>query len=190
MSGRVGFSSRINDPAFDKYRSDQKRWSLLFSVGLFAVAVIAFPVYGAVSGEMEMPYSLYYGLGIGGMFVAIALVQTIARERDATWDGTVVDKRVFKRQRVDKDNDTMSTVTIYEVKIKRDDGKVVAQRNENTDVLYQYYHVGDRVRHHRGLAGYEKYDKSRDSIVFCAACATINSINEEYCHRCKCPLLT
>lgn len=189
MSAQVGYSSKINDPAFDKYRSDSKRWSYLFSFILFIVAVIGFPVYGNVSGEMEMPYSLYYGLGIGGMFLAIAFLQALSRDRDTTWDGVVVDKRIFKRRETDRNNDTTTTVTVFEYKVQRESGKTYTHRNNNNDTVYNYYNVGDRVRHHKGFGGYEKYDKSKDTFLFCTACATINEIKHDVCFRCKCPLL-
>ncbi len=60
---------------------------------------------------------------------------------------------------------------------------------EDDDTLYNYYRIGDRVRHHAGLNSYEKYDKTRDSIIFCAACATLCDIGDDVCYRCKCPLL-
>ncbi|MDP3487003.1 MAG: hypothetical protein Q8S19_03605 [Bacillota bacterium] len=189
MSAQIGFSPKISDPAFDKYRSNSKRWSYLFSFILFAAAVIGFPIYGNISGEMEMPYSLYYGLGIGGMFLAIAFFQSLSRDRDTTWDGVVVDKRTFKRQHTDKNSGTFTTVTVYEYKVKRDSGKTYRHRTNNNDTVYNYYDVGDKVRHHKGFLGYEKYDKSRDTFLFCTACATINDIANEACFRCKCPLL-
>jgi len=77
-----------------------------------------------MSGELEMPTSLYYGMGIGGMFVAIALVQNATRGRDTTWDGVVVGKQIFERETYDKTNDMYSTHTIYECKVKRSNGKV------------------------------------------------------------------
>ncbi len=185
----IGYSPKINDPAFARYKKNAKRWSLLFSFILFGIAMVGFPVYGEVSGDLEMPYSLYYGLGIGGMFVAIAVVQTISRNRDTTWDGVVADKQMHERRRYDKSLDTFRTDMVFEVTIKRDNGKLYTQRVENDDTLYNYFNIGDKVRHHKGLGGYEKYDKSQDSIIFCMACATLNEISDDVCFRCKCPLL-
>ena len=189
MSAQKGYSSKISDPAFDKYRKDSKRWSYLFSFIMFVGAVIGFPLYGNISGEMEMPYSLYYGLGIGGMFLAIAFFQSLSRDRDTTWDGVVVDKKISKRREHDKNSDSTSTVMVYEYKVKRDNGKTYSHQTKNSDTVYNYYNEGDKVRHHKGFLGYEKHDKSRDTFLFCTACATINDVNNEACFRCKCPLL-
>ncbi len=184
----IGYSPRINDPAFQKYQNASKNWALLFSLIIAAIAIIAFPIYGQVSGEMEMPYSLYYGMGIGGMFVAIALFQNFSKSRDSTWDGVVVNKRSYKKTRHDRYSDSYSTYTVYEYQVKRDNGKIYSHRTEDDDTVYNYYQIGDKVRHHKGF-GYEKYDKSRDAFLFCTACASINDISDEVCFRCKCPLL-
>ncbi len=186
--GLIGYSPRINDPAFQKYQTASKKWAIIFSLILFVIAVIAFPIYGQVSGEMEMPYSLYYGMGIGGMFVAIALIQNISKNADSTWDGVVVNKKTYKRTRYDKNTDYHTTYTVYEYQVKRDNGKIYSHRTEDDDTVYNYYQIGDKVRHHKGF-GYEKYDKSRDSFLFCTACASINDISNDVCFRCKCPLL-
>jgi uncharacterized membrane protein YvbJ len=185
----VGFSPKINDPAFDKYKKNSNRWAVIFSIILAVIAIIGFPIYGSISGELEMPYSLYYGLGIGGMFIVIAITQVISKSNDTTWDGVVLDKKIYKRSRWDKDTEMSITYTVYEYKVKRDNGKVYSHRNENNDKVYNYYSIGDRVRHHKGFYGYEKYDKSRETFLFCTACATVNDISNEICFRCKCPLL-
>ena len=52
-----------------------------------------------------------------------------------------------------------------------------------------YFKEGDRVRHHAGLNTYEKEDKTNDTFIFCNACLTRNDIQEQVCHKCKCPLL-
>ena len=60
---------------------------------------------------------------------------------------------------------------------------------EDDRTVFDYFQVGDHVRHHAGLNSYEKYDKSQDSIIFCNACATLCQISDDVCFRCKCPLL-
>lgn len=76
----------------------------------------------------------------------------------------------------------------YKVIIQSEEGKNMKLQQKRM-TPYQYYKVGDRVRHHGGLNSYEKYDKSNDSIIFCAACATLNQMEDDKCHRCNCPLL-
>ena len=187
----MGFSSKINDPAFAKYLKNTNRWSAIFSIIIAAAAVIGFYIYGETSSEMENPQALYMGLGIGGMFLLIALFTIIGRKKSTTWDGTVVDKKIEKKRRSQSSGDDhyWENYTLFTVFLRSDSGKKHKISVENDDTLYNYYQVGDRVRHHKGLNSYEKYDKSRDSIIFCNACASLNDIRDDYCFRCKCPLL-
>lgn len=141
---------------------------------------------------MENPQSLYIGLGIGGMFLAIALCQVMGRTGGRTWDGAVVDKAVRKKteKRTYGDDDVRHVSYLeYSVVIRSDSGKKHVITGKNDDTLYNYYRIGDRIRHHGKLNSYEKYDKRGDRFIPCNACATLNDIEDEHCSRCKCPLL-
>ncbi|MFZ5816001.1 MAG: hypothetical protein ACOY93_11930 [Bacillota bacterium] len=187
------FSDRISDPAFARYVKNSNRWAAIFSVGLAVAAVIGFFVAGEMDGsEMGNPESLFIGLGIGGMFMVIALFQIIGRNRSRTWDGRVVDKRIEqkRRRRETGNNDYYwEDYLIYAVFVRSDDGRIHRITAENDDTVFSYWAIGDRVRHHGGLNSYEKEDKSRDSIIFCNACGFLHDIHEDRCHRCGCPLL-
>lgn len=187
------FSNRITDPAFARYVKNANRWATSFALGLAAVAVVGFYVAGEMDGsEMDNPESLYVGLTIGGMFVAIAMVQVLGRKRSRTWDGQVVDKRVERKRRKrqrDHDNYVWEDYELFTVFVRSDSGRLYRIMAENDDTVWNYWAIGDRLRHHGGLNSYEKYDKSKDTIIFCNACASLHDIEEEYCHRCGCPLL-
>lgn len=188
----IGFSSKINDPAFARYLKNSNRWSLIFSLILAAIAVFGFFMYGENSAEMDNPEALFIGIGIGAMFILIALIQIGFRKKSKTWDGTVVDKKIQRkrRKRHTSDNDYYwENYTVYSVIIRSDTGETHTRDVEDDATVYDYWQIGDRVRHHKGLNSLEKYDKSKDEIIFCNACASLNNIRDEYCHRCKCPLL-
>jgi hypothetical protein len=191
----IGFSERINDPAFVKYIKNTKRWAAIFSVGLALVAVVGFTIAGEMGVDnMENPQAFFYGLGVGGMFILIALYSIIARKRSRTWDGVVIDKTVTKKRKKRSRNDSSDDYYYadyleYLILIHADDGKIQRIVNDDDDTIYNYYRIGDRVRHHGGLNSYEKYDKSGDSIIFCSACATLCDIKDDTCFRCGCPLL-
>lgn len=189
MTDLVGFSPKIHDRAFLQYQKASNKWALTFAVVLALVAIVGFPIYGEKSGELKMPQSLYYGLAIGGMFIAIALIQIFRKGRDTTWDGVIVGKQVFERTTHDKDTDVDTTYTVYEYKVKRGNGKVYKHQHKDHDTMFNYFDIGDRVRHHKGFDVYEKYDKSKDTIIFCIACGTVNDISDDVCVRCNCPLL-
>jgi hypothetical protein len=179
----MSFSPKIEDPSYSRYKKDSVAWSFLFSFILFVIAVIAFPIYGNSTGELDWPESLFYGMGIGWMFVAIAGLQTIKRRIDKTWDGTVIDKQVYSKFYNNEPH------TQYVIKIEKDSGKIKTVKWTDYSELFDYYETGDRVRHHKGLFYYEKYDKSRDSLILCIACRHFNDIKEDFCTMCKCPLL-
>ncbi|AHM56334.1 hypothetical protein EAL2_c10360 [Peptoclostridium acidaminophilum DSM 3953] len=188
----VGFSPRISDPAFKKYLKNSNRWSLYFSLGIALIAVVGFYIAGekGIDG-MSNPESLYIGFGIGGMFVTIALFQIMGRKRSKTWDGKVIDKTVKNKAKEVKSGSSsyIKRYTEFTVFVRSDSGKKYVISVDDDDTLYNYFNVGDRLRHHGGLNSYEKYDKTGDDIIFCAACATLCDIKEDTCYRCKCPLL-
>ena len=192
--GCIGYSQRIHDPAFARYLKNTNRWSAIFSTILAFVAIIGFYIYGETSRDMENPQAIFIGLGIGGMFLMIAFYSIISRKRSKTWDGVVVDKTAKQKNLHQStgsdDNDYyIHYYTEYAVILRDDKGKTHRLTAEDDDTQYNYFQVGDHVRHHAGLNSYEKYDKSHDTIVFCNACGTLCDIEDDVCFRCKCPLL-
>lgn len=188
----IGFSERINDPAFASYQRQGTAWSFIFAGILAVIVVVGFFIYGETSSEMDNPQALYIGLGIGGMFLTIALLATISRMRVKQWDGVVIDKKIEKKTRRNRDSNGqyyMERYTLYTVVFKTDRGKVMERGVEDDNTVYNYFEIGDQVRHHKVLGTLEKYDKSKDDIIFCNACSTLNDINDDKCYRCSCPLL-
>lgn len=192
-AGLRGFSPRISDPAFEKYIKNTNRWAAIFSMILAVAAVIGFYIAGEAGAEgMNNPESLYIGFGIGGMFLVIALFQIMGRKRSKTWDGTVEDKKIKKkteRHTYGGGDVRYEDYLEYSVIIRSDRGKRHTIKSRDSDTLYNYYQIGDRVRRHAGLNSYEKYDKTGDKFIPCNACGTLCDISEETCFRCKCPLL-
>jgi hypothetical protein len=187
----MGYSPKINDLAFSNYLNNIKKWSIIFASILASVAIVSFYIYGETSSEMGNPESLYIGLGIASMFILIAVFQIISRNRSVTWDGSVIDKKqVLKKRKMKYDNtNSWKEYMEFTVFIRRDNGDMHRITADDDDTLYNYYTIGDKVKHHKRLNSYEKYDKSKDTIAFCNACASLNDIHDDYCFRCKCPLL-
>lgn len=187
----IGYSKKIDSAIFAGYRKKTKGWANMFTVFVVILAVVGFPIYGIASGELGLADSIKYGLIIGGMFILINFYQNFKKSRDITWDGTVFDK-VIKKSKVYNDrNDLGRDHYDYIIKIRRDDGKVIKETagTSNNRILYDYYNIGDKVRHHKGMDYYEKFDKSKDDKILCVACITMNNIDDDVCFRCKCPLL-
>lgn len=188
----VGYSDKINDPAFAEYLENSDKYAWIFSVIIAGAAILGFYIYGETSQEMDNPEALYIGLLIGGMFMTIALFTNHSKKGGWTWDGIVCDKQIEKKKRrVKNDNQSyyMQEYQLFKVVIQSDHRRKYESAAENDDTLYHYYQIGDKVRHHGKLRSYEKYDKSGDTIIFCNACATLNEITDETCFRCGCPLL-
>ncbi len=188
----LGYSNRINDPAFAAYLRNSERYAWIFSFILAAAAIIGFFVYGETSRDMDNPEALYIGLLIGGMFVIIAFFTNLSKKGGWTWDGTVCDKKVEKKRRPRKTDDPdyhMQEYMLYKIIIQSDHRKKYEITAENDDTLYNYYQIGEKYLFNGKLSRYEKYDKSKDTIVFCNACASKNEMTDERCHRCNCPLL-
>ncbi|MBM7560677.1 hypothetical protein [Fusibacter tunisiensis] len=179
----MGYSNRINDPAFKKYLKNSNRYALFFSFGLSAIALTGF----CFAGGRDF---FFIGLIISGMFIGIAGLQILGRKSSKTWDGIIIDKKVIrKRNKSTRDTGSMHYMA-FSILIKRiDTGKIITLEHRDDDTVYNYYKIGDKVRHHGGLNSYEKYDKSNDAIIFCAACGSLCDISEEVCFRCGCPLL-
>ena len=187
-SAKIGYSARITDPRFAKYVKESNQYAAIFSGALAVIAVVGFYIYGETSREMENPEALYIGLAIGSMFLAIAAGQIIKRNRSKTWDGIVINKTIEQRTR--KRNRRQVEYTLFTVFVERDsDKKVYVIAVEDDDTIYGYYQIGDKVRHHGGLGTFEKYDKSKDTIIFCNACSTLHDIQDDQCFRCHRPLL-
>lgn len=188
---KVGFSSQINDPAFSKYLKNTKRWAFIFACVLALIVVVSFYIYGETSSEMKNPEAIFIGLGIGGMFIGIAMFKSSGINNSITWDGLVVDKKIEKKRRKRHSGNDIywQNYIVYTIFIRSDSGKMHTSSTEDDDTVFNYYQNGDKVRHHGGLKSYEKYDKSKDDIIFCNACATLNDIRDDTCFRCRCPLL-
>lgn len=184
----IGFSTKINDPSFTTYKKKSIIWSFLFATILAIIVIIGFPIYGNVSGELDWPNSLYYGFAIGAMFILIALLQTLKKWLDKTWDGVVINKDTYRVKERNRKGG-FHYHTFYVIKIKKDSGGTKKHKWKDIPGLYDYYNVGDRVRHHKGFSYYEKYDKSRDNKIMCAACMAFNDKNIDVCTRCKCLVL-
>ncbi|MFP4462131.1 MAG: hypothetical protein ACLFQE_08030, partial [Thermotogota bacterium] len=166
------------------------------AIVLCAISMFGFFIYGETSDEMENPQALFIGTGIGGMFVSIALIQVIQRAKSKTWDGVVTDKRIEEKRRKKYSSGTglfkrkyYEEYILYTVYIKGEEGHEQTLRSEDDRTVYDYYKIGDKVRHHKGLNTFEKYDKTGDEIIFCNACASLNDISDDVCHRCGVPLL-
>lgn len=175
----MAYSEKINDPAFERYLRNTKNYRLQFSFALAFAAIAGFFLYGHFSDEMDNPEALYIGLTIGGMFVLIGFFSARSVKPKLTWDGVVTAKKI--RQAGGK--------LEYVVMISDGKDRKHEIKSENDATFHDYYHEGEKVRFHGKLHTFEKYDKSKDEIIFCNACSFMHDISDEFCRNCGCPLL-
>ncbi|GET34591.1 hypothetical protein PbJCM13498_34540 [Prolixibacter bellariivorans] len=183
------YSNKIYDQSFDKYLRNTRNWKFQFSLILAALAIAGFSLYGALSDEMDNPEALQIGMGIGLLFILIGFISGKSTSNNRTWDGVVIDKKIKKTTKDIGYGDGKAERYVFTVLIKSENGKVHEIRDEDDETVYNYYKIGDKVRHHGRLNTYEKFDKSGDTIIFCSACAFLHDIHEDVCRNCGCPLL-
>jgi hypothetical protein len=184
----VGYSDKIHDPRIATTLKKINKSSMFFILVLAVVVVIGFSVAGALeAGGLELPSAFFFGLILGGLLIVLALFQRAKGKKDGTWDGVVVDKTYKEASYADRQRGNYQTR--YSIHIRREEGGV--KKLSCTEDLFHYYQVGDHVRHHAGTVEHvlEKYDKSRDSVIYCIVCSTKNEIHNDVCHRCKSPLM-
>lgn len=92
-NGLIGFSPKINDPAFRAYKKKNIAWSLIFASILAVIAVVGFPVYRNMSGEIDWSGSLLYGFAIGGMFIVICVLARIIFNTDSARQACPISSR-------------------------------------------------------------------------------------------------
>jgi hypothetical protein len=186
----VGWSERWADP---EIQAAAKTKNLLW-VGLgWAIALIlpiGFFVAARFMGELKLVDALLIGLSLAVVLLAINLIY-IKTGKNRTWEGVITDK--FTRQRkadnavdeAEREAPEMEFVLM----VKKTNGKIKPLIYLNRREMYDYFAIGDRIRCHCALSTYEKYDKSRDSIIYCNVCAAPNPITNDRCVRCHKPLL-
>ncbi len=192
-SGLVGFSNKAHDPAFEKFKSDTKKGANIFALIMIAALTIGGGIYGAVSRDADNPQAILIGFGLGVAYYIFGMIFTRKQQKvKPSWDGVVADKTAKKRWKNVNYGDTTRRVSYmqYVVHFKGNNGeshKVVDADDQRT--LYDYYQIGEKVRYHGHLNAIEKYDKRGVPFLICAACTTINDVQNDNCRRCKVPLL-
>ncbi len=184
----VGYSDKINDPRIAAVMKKMNSSGIVFTFILAVVVVIGFTVAGAAeAGGFELPSAFFMGVGIGGLIIVIAFFQKLRTKNDKTWNGVIIDKQVKQPSYSERRQGYYQTK--YTVHIRLENGKTKTM--QYTEDLFNYYQIGDHVRHHAGTASHilEKYDKSNDTVIYCIACTSKNDIKNDLCHRCKSPLL-
>ena len=185
-AGLVGFSDRCNSPEILVAAQKNKKFSIGCMWILVFVPLIGFPVAGLLMDDFPFGESLVIGVGIALIMLVVNLL-ALRKTKQPIWEGVVVNKySKEKSEHRGGEEDNYRTYTEYTTVINNDAGKkkTIVERDSGRH-MYDYLSVGDRVRFHPMFGTYEKYDKSKDRIIYCNICSMMNPIQKDRCKRCN-----
>ncbi len=189
--GRVGYSPRIADPSYTRVRRKTIGRKLLRVVVLAVAAAVALLWLSVdlsdVAEMIAITNSSLAAAAVAGLIVVVIVAGLVgwlrAGASNDSWDAIVVASDY--EDVYDDDHNYLGRM--YYVKLRRTDGQHETIF-EDTPLYYGRLRDGERVRKHRGLPGYERYDKS-DPEIICAACLHLSSTQADRCPNCDVPLL-
>ncbi|HBN95377.1 MAG TPA: hypothetical protein DDZ66_03680 [Firmicutes bacterium] len=185
MSALVGWSAVSEDPEVLEAARKNRRSSL----GCAWIFALLFPAGFLLAGLLveEMPFTdaIIIGVSLGALMLIINLVR-IRGMKKPVWEGVVTEKFQKERRSHNRGDDSFMSYTEFTVLIRTDQGKKkrIIEKGSSRH-MYDYLAVGDRVRYHPTFETYEKYDKSKDKIIYCNVCRMMNPITNDRCERCK-----
>ncbi len=184
-AGLVGFSDRCHSPEIMAAAQKSKKTSIGCMWILVFVPLIGFPAAGLLMDDFPFGESLIIGALLAIIMLAVNLL-ALRKTRQPMWEGVVVNKYSKEKSEHRGEDDNRQTYTEYTVVIRTDAGrkKTIVERKSGRN-MYDYLSVGDRVRFHPRFGTYEKYDKSKDRIIYCNVCSMMNPIQNDRCKRCN-----
>lgn len=192
-AGGIGWSDQAGHPCFEGYAKKYRKYSYIWLIGLS----VLIPGCMLATGELEATAEGLMVIGIiVGVFWAFGLffLHKQYGKNHPDWDGTVENKQIIQKTRTKKNQDGSrykESYTEFVVSIRRQDGSLYDLTTENQSTIYDYYHVGDYVHYHgsKYLKYIEKYDKSLDTVIFCASCHRMCDARDNFCEACGSVLL-
>lgn len=180
--GLVGFSDRYNSPEILAVAQENKKYSIGCMWILVVVPLMGFPVAGLLMDDFPFGESIIVGAGISLVMLVFNLL-ALRRSKQPMWEGVVVNK--YKKEKY-RHRDGSDTYTEYTTVITTDaHKKKTIVEEDSRRHMYDYLSVGDRVRYHPRFGTYEKYDKSKDRIIYCNVCTKMNPIQNDRCKWCN-----
>ncbi len=186
VAGLVGFSDRCNSPEILAAAQKNKKFSIGCMWILVFVPLIGFPVAGLLMDDFPFGEALVIGIGIALVMLVVNLL-ALRKTKQPIWEGVVVNKySKEKSEHRGGEDDNYRTYTEYTTIINTDAGKKrnIVEKDSGRH-MYDYLSVGDRVRFHPKFGTYEKYDKSKDRIIYCNVCSMMNPMQNDRCKRCN-----
>ncbi len=183
-AGLIGFSAHCDSPEI-LAAAEKNRKSNMGCMWILAFAPLAvLTILGLLVEELPMTDALVIGGGIAVFVLIISLFVSLSGRRPM-WEGTVERKySKEKSERISKGSSDYRRYTAYFTVFSGDDGTKRSVQGKDDRRVYDYFAVGDRVRYHPRFGAYEKYDKSKDRIIYCIVCKEMNPIQNDRCKKC------
>ena len=192
-SGGIGWSDQAGHPCFERYIKNYRKNSYIWLIGLSIL------IPGGILATGELTFNAEGLMVIGVILGVLWAVGLIFLHRQyggnrPDWDGTVENKQIFQKTETKKDQDGnryKEAYTEFVVSIRKQDGALHTLATKNDSTVYDYYRIGDYVHYHgsKYLNCFEKYDKSLDTVNFCASCHRLCDSRDHYCEACGSILL-
>lgn len=176
-----------------KAKSNLKLTLIIVPIVLIIVLSIAF--FLIKDKEAFIPIAI-----MASVIILLVLVYVSIKARaDRTFEGVLEEKKIkgFKNKRkynflknsVENGNEIpyyyITPVGVFYIRTA--DGKT--RKVDVSSSNYDYYQVGDKVRHIKGFYGLEPYKKSGRDLLPCINCSRFTPVEEDRCQYCKLPLL-
>lgn len=187
---KASFSDKIAMEEFSQSRTKTKKATLIFGVIVVLAIWIGFFAL-ASAGEIAMTTALLQAAVVTGIILLFTVFKGFKSRKEVTWTGEIVDKKIEQRRERENygDKTRFEMKTHYFIFIKEDGTQQIKRWEVISREHYNYYAVGDRVKHHHGFTYYEKNDKTNDDTIICIACGRLTGIEQSNCRFCKLPLL-
>ncbi|MGI6497479.1 MAG: hypothetical protein ACOX0U_01320 [Oscillospiraceae bacterium] len=179
----IGFSDRYNHPEILEAARKNRRATNIFMWILISASLIGFPVAGLLMDDFPFEESVVVGACIALVVLTVGLLALSGTKRPI-WEGAVTNKSSKKKH---EQRDGSSIVySQFTVTIITDAGKKkTIVEKDSRRMMYDYLTVGDKVRYHPKFGTYEKFDKSKDRIIYCNVCSMMNPVQNDRCKRCS-----
>lgn len=180
-----GFSPRYQDPEILEAARAQR------SSARGCLWMLAWPplLFFSLAGLLIEGYPLGEGLIIGtavALLMIVIHIFALKSSNKPVWEGVVIDR--YSKEKRRHDRKTGGSIRHWELNtvIRKDRGeKITLSERSGEGHLYDYLAVGDRIRFHPAFGTYEKYDKTKDTYLYCNVCRMLNPMERERCKRCN-----
>lgn len=173
----IGYSKETKDKSFAVFGGRSMVTGVIVALIIGVVIALALISFGT---------NPLAAIAIGAvMFIIILIPVILSMRKKKSWEGVVV-KKVYSP------GFGTDSYDLYKVVFRTKGGKKKTVSWRTYSDLYDYLMEGDLVRYDGeigGLYAFEKYDKSHDSAIPCAACGNYQDPRGTFCALCGCRLL-